>query len=341
MSIIRITKQKNFSIISNIPLNDTTISFKAKGIWAYLMSKPDDWQVYVSQLVKAGIDGKSAIYSGIKELIKAGYMEKTVIRKNGKISHYEYSVNEEPIKKTPTENRKGNNVKTGISNDDHTEKLFTENLNTENLNTENRTLLNTDRIPSTDLKKKRTTAPPPPPPDPKPSETKKVKEPSSSYSDHDLNNLMQCVPADKRSPAIEQRLIKAMIAGYTLAYLLDCIAYTNDKAKTDYLAYLGNCIDKDYAPTGYHQQQQKQQQEATQARLKAIKEKQVQSDRDKAKQAEMANKHAMVDNLKTDDPDKYQEIYQQACSNIGLDPQRPGRGSALKIKFEIFKILKL
>lgn len=131
MSIVHVNKQKNFSIISNIPLNDSTLSLKAKGLWAYLMSKPDSWKVSVSHLVKTCKDGRDSIYSCLKELKIAGYVELIENRENGKFLSYDYIVNEEPQRK----------VKNDIA-----DLPFTAFPLAEKPLTEKPTLLNTDRI---------------------------------------------------------------------------------------------------------------------------------------------------------------------------------------------------
>ncbi|MCP3940161.1 MAG: hypothetical protein GY710_01595 [Desulfobacteraceae bacterium] len=73
-------KKAAISLYSNIHLNDDRLSWKAKGLLIYLLSKPDDWQVYIKNLVKQSKDGMDSTYAGIKELIKAGYIIKTDIK---------------------------------------------------------------------------------------------------------------------------------------------------------------------------------------------------------------------------------------------------------------------
>jgi hypothetical protein len=97
MSIIRIKKNKNFSVISNVGLRDNRLSLKAKGIYAYLLSLPDDWKVYISELSKHSTDGITATTSGVNELIKCGYIERNILKDSkGKFSGYEYIITECP-----------------------------------------------------------------------------------------------------------------------------------------------------------------------------------------------------------------------------------------------------
>lgn len=97
--IIRVEKStKNFVIINKNFLNDNRLSFKAKGIMTYLLSKPDDWKVMVHELIEASSDGKTAVRSALKELEQCGYYKKYPVRtEDGKrIDHWESVVYESP-----------------------------------------------------------------------------------------------------------------------------------------------------------------------------------------------------------------------------------------------------
>lgn len=75
--IARIKKRKNpFVQIDKTCLDDVSLSWKAKGLHAYLISKPDDWVVRLTQLCKASTEGRDAMRTGITELEKAGYIKK-------------------------------------------------------------------------------------------------------------------------------------------------------------------------------------------------------------------------------------------------------------------------
>ena len=74
MNTLRNTIKDNFTRVPNEVVNDSNLSAKAKGIFLYLISKPDDWNFYVDQITTAFSDGKTAIQSGIKELEKSGYL---------------------------------------------------------------------------------------------------------------------------------------------------------------------------------------------------------------------------------------------------------------------------
>ncbi len=48
--IIRREKNKNYSIISNECLKNPKISTRAKGMYAYIMTLPDDWVIQKGEL---------------------------------------------------------------------------------------------------------------------------------------------------------------------------------------------------------------------------------------------------------------------------------------------------
>ena len=60
--------------MSNHGINNDALSFKAKGLLAYLMSKPDKWEIRVSDLCKHAPDGEASIRAGLAELEKFGYL---------------------------------------------------------------------------------------------------------------------------------------------------------------------------------------------------------------------------------------------------------------------------
>ena len=119
--VIRVRKRpNNFVMLDKTFLEDDRLSFKAKGILAYLLSKPDNWKVIVGNLVKYSKDGKSAVYAGLKELKECGYYVKTPIRSEDgrRISRWESTVYEMPdsllsdfqeIENQYLENRERNN----------------------------------------------------------------------------------------------------------------------------------------------------------------------------------------------------------------------------------------
>lgn len=82
MSIFRVVKDKNnpYLIMHKHGLQDVNLSWKAKGILAYLLSLPDDWQIYESEIQQHARDGKDSLAAGIRELIQNKYIRRTRMR---------------------------------------------------------------------------------------------------------------------------------------------------------------------------------------------------------------------------------------------------------------------
>ena len=72
---IVVKKQKSFYKSINIQFaQDKKISYKARGILIYLLSKPDNWECRIFDLVSnSDKDGIRSIQSALKELVASGY----------------------------------------------------------------------------------------------------------------------------------------------------------------------------------------------------------------------------------------------------------------------------
>lgn len=57
-------------------LNDSKMSWRAKGLLAYMLSKPDDWFFYMDELERQASDGIASLRSAFKELQDKGYVKK-------------------------------------------------------------------------------------------------------------------------------------------------------------------------------------------------------------------------------------------------------------------------
>lgn len=102
MSIYRIRHEREYFSLSNDIVNNPDISWKAKGILAYLLSKPNDWKVYANDIIEHSKDGETAVRAGINELIAAGYIIREKLRDDmGKIKEWEYTVLENPDVENP------------------------------------------------------------------------------------------------------------------------------------------------------------------------------------------------------------------------------------------------
>ncbi|MGR6896970.1 DnaD domain-containing protein [Rummeliibacillus sp. BSL5] len=132
MGIMRVAKNGNYTVMNRTALNDKRLSWKAKGIIAYMLSMPDDWVFYFDELVKHSTDGKASFRAGLNELKECGYVERRPVRQGQRIKEWETIVHEVP---------QDNSLLTDFQ---HVEKQEVENQEVDFLEVENRTLLSTD-----------------------------------------------------------------------------------------------------------------------------------------------------------------------------------------------------
>lgn len=94
-------------MISNFVLNDLRLTWRAKGLWAFMMSLPDDWDYSVRGLATRAKDGRDSVTSGLNELKKYGYLTVGYVRDDhGRIIDTEYTIYENLSWPGPTPKRK-------------------------------------------------------------------------------------------------------------------------------------------------------------------------------------------------------------------------------------------
>lgn len=97
MTIFRVNKQDNYSVISNQTFNDDRLTWEARGVLAYLFTKPDGWTVHRQDLVNRAPNGEFQVRRILKELQELGYMKREKKRHdNGRI-YYVTEVYESPL----------------------------------------------------------------------------------------------------------------------------------------------------------------------------------------------------------------------------------------------------
>lgn len=79
--IIRAEKPNtHYTVLRNSVVRDTNLSYKARGILAAILSRPDNWRTSSEALAAEGAEGRFAVLSGLKELEEAGYLVRKKIR---------------------------------------------------------------------------------------------------------------------------------------------------------------------------------------------------------------------------------------------------------------------
>ncbi len=109
-------RKQRFTQIANSCLQDKRISWKAKGLMAYFMSYPETWIFREFKIISDSTDGRDSIRSGLKELMKYGYLTKKQIKENGRFSYNEYFIDDE-IEYTDKSQENGRLTDDGKSND--------------------------------------------------------------------------------------------------------------------------------------------------------------------------------------------------------------------------------
>ena len=97
MPVFRIERTRDYTVMCNHHLKNPRLSLKAKGLLSMMLSFPDEWNYSERGLAAICKEGVDAIHSAIKELEKAGYMERHQLRgQGGRIVDTEYVIYEKP-----------------------------------------------------------------------------------------------------------------------------------------------------------------------------------------------------------------------------------------------------
>ena len=75
-----------FTQVANSVLNDKELSAKAKGLYAYLYSKPDGWDFSSYRIALDFKENQYAINTGLQELEKQGYLRRQRLS-SGRVSY--------------------------------------------------------------------------------------------------------------------------------------------------------------------------------------------------------------------------------------------------------------
>jgi hypothetical protein len=96
-TIIRAPRRQRFLIIDHRAVEDEALSWAARGLLAYLLSRPDDWKVLVGDLRRRGNLGRDGIYKLLRELRDTGYIHYQPNRgPDGRLRGGTYYVSETP-----------------------------------------------------------------------------------------------------------------------------------------------------------------------------------------------------------------------------------------------------
>ena len=67
-------------------MQDSSLTFEARGMMGYLLSRPDDWTVLVPDLIKSSPSGAAKTRRIIKELVERGFLVREWEHEKGQFS---------------------------------------------------------------------------------------------------------------------------------------------------------------------------------------------------------------------------------------------------------------
>ena len=75
-AVLKNAIKDNFTVVTNQVINDVNLSWSAKGVMCYLLSKPTDWQFFVGDIVKHAQCTEYKVQKLLKELEVNGYLRR-------------------------------------------------------------------------------------------------------------------------------------------------------------------------------------------------------------------------------------------------------------------------
>ena len=139
MSVCRVVKTRDFTIMSNHHLKNKNLSLKAKGLLSYMLSLPEDWNYTIGGLTVVCMEGRDAIREAVKELERQGYVVRTRVRdEQGRLRNAEYTIYEVPQSvqdKPASENPEQGKAAQELSEQEDSVQENPRQLNTKQVNT--------------------------------------------------------------------------------------------------------------------------------------------------------------------------------------------------------------
>lgn len=80
MAIFRVSKNRNYTVMSNYHLKDRALTLKSKGLLSMMLSLPEEWDYTTRGLASICKEGVDAIGASLKELEAGGYLVRRQLR---------------------------------------------------------------------------------------------------------------------------------------------------------------------------------------------------------------------------------------------------------------------
>ncbi len=130
MSIFKIEKTRDYTVMSNYHLRDKNLSYKAKGLLSFMLSLPTDWDYSLRGLEAISKESIKAIRNILQELENNKYLIRTRMQDENGRFYYDYSIYEVPYTLHP-------NYQKGYADEGHTQSGLQINTNIQNIEEQN------------------------------------------------------------------------------------------------------------------------------------------------------------------------------------------------------------
>lgn len=125
--------KENFTTIPNSVIRNKALSDRARFLFCYMASMPDDWQFYQSAMAKELGYTKDTLRKYMDELISTGYLMREQRREKGKFDSYDYTINFSPCMENTDTVKNGsgkipNREKSTLTNKDFKQKKNNTNI---------------------------------------------------------------------------------------------------------------------------------------------------------------------------------------------------------------------
>lgn len=100
-----------YTVLQNELLRDARLSWKARGLLAYLLSQPPGWHTWLQHLTAQAPDGRDSVRAGLAELEAAGYLRRW--RTQDRLGHWSWH---STVYDTPVDNIGDNPVDSPVDN---------------------------------------------------------------------------------------------------------------------------------------------------------------------------------------------------------------------------------
>jgi len=126
--------KNRYATIPNDLVNSTEISLKAKGLFAYIQSKPDGWEFSAERISNQLKEGLPTINSALKELESNGYLRRERYQNEFGHWHIQYLLCEipvaenlmlgNPLQENPNTGKPSNIIKKDITNKESNKEII-------------------------------------------------------------------------------------------------------------------------------------------------------------------------------------------------------------------------